>query len=485
MVLLSPRSFRKLSSVSSAAFLFLLASVTSAQAQVDGPIEWSQFQGGSGHTGQTPVEPGGPPPPYRVRWVLPAPDGTSLSGAVISGGIAVTVGREGVYAVELATGEIAWEVARPGGPLSLPGLGRADGARILLYLEGPPKAQERSASPTASPSPEEDVEAARGSLLVALDLEGPSERWRLALGETARSGVTIDGDVAYVGDQAGIVHAVSIDDGSELWTSDVGGRADIPLAVGDGHVYVVSRDVDEGRVLITALSSEDGERAWGISPQIGSTAVSAPAVVDGGVIVGTADRLVQLLDADDGEQRWSALALSLFSPISSPASGGDVFIADIGGGLYRLDASDGSRRWGFQFNELILRSSPVVSNRAVLVGLNDGRLVAVSTETGRLVWESEATQGLVGTIALTRDTIVAVKGGPEAGLIAFEPDPDGTLIDVQSPTELALGTTLARVGLAAAAVFAAVFIPALLARRRFGGALPPADDGPEVTEEDE
>jgi hypothetical protein len=72
--------------------------------------------------------------------------------------------------------------------------------------------------------------------------------------------------------------------------------------------------------------------------------------------------------------------------------------------------------------------------------------------------------------------VIAVKGGRSAGLIAFEHDPDGTLVDVPSPTELDVGTTLSRYGLAAVFVFAVAFVPGLLARRRFGSATEGSDE---------
>ncbi|HEX6230217.1 MAG TPA: PQQ-binding-like beta-propeller repeat protein [Actinomycetota bacterium] len=458
----------------------VLLSLSVARAQSRAP-EWSQFQGSPAHAGETSAADGGPAPPYRVRWTLPAPDGTSLSGAAIVGSTAVTVGREAVYGVDLASGEVVWEVERDEGPLSVPAVGEADGRIVLLYLEGPPAGATPSPTPTPTPtptpSPGSEEPADVGSSLVALDIEDRAERWRADLGAVARSGVTVDAGTAYVSDQAGVVHAVGLD-GVERWTAQVGGRADLPLATGDGHVYAVSRDPDERRVAITALAVEDGERLWRVSPQIGSTAVSAPAAVDGGVVVGTADRLVRKLGADDGEERWNSLALSLFSPVSSPATGGGaVLVADIGGGLYLLDPGDGSRRWGFQFNELILRSSPVRSGGVALVGLNDGRLGAVDLETGRLVWRGGPTPGLVGTIAVSGDAVVAVKGGPEAGLIAFEHDPAATLVDAPSPTELALGTTLARASLAALAVFVVAYGLGLLGRRRFGDAFGPEEVG--------
>ena len=141
-----------------------------------------------------------------------------------------------------------------------------------------------------------------------------------------------------------------------------------------------------------------------------------------------------------------------------------VFAADIAGGLYRLDVADGGRRWSFHLNEVVLRSSPVVSGSSLL-GLSDGRLVALDVASGHLVWESAASAGLVGTIALSSDSVIAVKGGRDAGLIAFEHDPQGRLVDVPSPTQLDAGTTLTRWALAAVIVFAVAFLPGIWATR--------------------
>ena len=159
--------------------------------------------------------------------------------------------------------------------------------------------------------------------------------------------------------------------------------------------------------------------------------------------------------------------LSLFSPATSLAFDDEsVFAADIAGGLYRLDVADGGRRWSFHLNEVVLRSSPVVSGSSLLLGLSDGRLVALDVASGHLVWESAASAGLVGTIALSSDSVIAVKGGRDAGLIAFEHDPQGRLVDVPSPTQLDAGTTLTRWALAAVIVFAVAFLPGIWATRR-------------------
>ncbi|MEX0743401.1 MAG: PQQ-binding-like beta-propeller repeat protein [Actinomycetota bacterium] len=479
-------------------------------AQESGAGVWSQFQGGSEHRG---VLAEGPEPPYRIRWTFPAPEDEALSGAVIVEDLAISVGEQAVYAVDLLTGELAWEIPRTGGPISTPAIAMGNRTTVL-YLEGPGGADATSpaastsaspsaASPTSSPSPADDDDD-DGSVLVALDLADQTERWRAALGEESRSGVTVEADTAYVGDEDGMVYAIALADGEIRWTSDLaegsaaegatgatgceafeGGAVDVPIGVAEDRVIVVGRNVDGGAVAVGALSASTGECTWRVFPQLGSSAISAPAAAEGIVVVGSADRFVRGLAAEDGQERWSALALSLFSPFSAPASPpGTVYVADLGGGLYRLDAGDGARVWSYQFNEVIL-GSPVVSGDTVLLGLNDGRLVALDAASGHLVFQEGTGPGRLGGLALAPDAIVAEKGGRDAGLIAFERDPEGRLVDVPSPTELDAPTTLSRVGLAALVVIAALSVPGIFLRRRFGATLPELEGAEDDEHEDD
>lgn len=474
-----------------AAVLGLAALATAAfagTASAQGSAPWPQFQGGPSHSGALAD---GPQPPFRVRWTLPAPAGDALSPAVVAEDSAVTLGSEAVYVVDLASGEARELAPRAGGPLSSPALAEIEGATLVLYLEGPAADEGASPSPTlspgtdatGSPTPSPDAEGEDVSSLVAVDLGTGEERWRAPLAGIARSGVAVDGETAFVGDATGTMYAVRVASGDILWTASLGGRVDTPLAVAEGAVYAIARDHDASRVTIGAFDATSGERRWPPkSLQANSTAGSAPAAGEGVVVVGAADRFVRALSLDAGEERWSSLALSLFSPSTSPAlTGGSLYVVDVGGGVYRLDADDGERGWSHQLNEVVLRSSPVLSGDTLLLGLSDGRLVALETERGHLVWQSEPSAGLLGTIALAPDAVIVVKGGEEAGLVAFEHDPDGTLVDVPSPSELDLGTTLSRYALAAVIVFAVAFVPGALLRRRRGDAAP-AGDAPEETE---
>jgi eukaryotic-like serine/threonine-protein kinase len=471
-----------LASASVAAILVTPPLLGAGATAQEGAI-WSQYQGGPAHQGYAPD---GPQPPFRVRWALPAPAGASLSAAVIEGSVAITVGEEAVYGIDVVSGDVAWQIPRSGGSLSVPAIGTdSEGRRVLVYVEGPagtisgttspsptvsPAASPTgaTASPPSSPSPAGGQEEV--STVVAVQLGNRKERWRTPLEDISHSGVTIDGTGVFVGDRAGGVYALSLDDGSVTWTERVGGRADTSIAVADGNAYVVARDADTPRVIIAAFDAATGERSWSpLSLQVSSTAGSAPAAGGGSLFLGSADRRVRALDASNGVERWSALVLSVFSPATALAFDGSVvFAADVSGGLYALDASDGARRWSFHVNETVLRSAPVVSGSSMLVGLANGSMVAIDVRTGHLVWRSPVTPGLIGSIALSSDTVIAVKGGRNAGLIAFEHDPDGTLLDEPSPTRFEAGTSLSRWLIAAALVFGIALALGVLARRRFG-----------------
>lgn len=463
-----------------------------AAAQESRPAGWPQFQGGPGHDG---FRDDGPEPPYRVRWSVPDPSGDRLSPAILVGDLAVTVGPEAVYGVDLADGAIAWQIPRQGGPLSAPAVGSAAGADVLVYLEGPAATSAGEPSPTASPTTDVTAPTSPGTAgddddapvteLVGVTLGDRTERWRVRLEAISRTGVTIDGDTVYVGDQGGTLSAFSIADGTVRWSNTVTGRIDTPVAVADGSVFVVARDSEGARVALVSFDAATGERSWPpFTVPASSTAGSAPSAADGRLFVGSADRVIRAVSTDDGTEAWASLVLSLFSPATAPALGdGSVFAADFGGGLYRLDVADGDRTWSHQLNEVILRGAPVVSGDAVLVGLSDGRLVAVDAGSGHLVWQRDLTEGSLGAIAIADDVVIAVTGGPEAGLVALENDPEGTLIDVPSPTEFDPRATFALYAAAAAIVFVLAFVPGVYARRRFGSTIGSTDEAADAGDE--
>lgn len=468
---------RTFSRAALAALALLCLSGLPATAQ-EGGFAWSQFQGGPGHPGTAQEAPA---PPYRQLWRFTPPEG-ALSAAVIGDDLAIAVGQRAVYALDLVTGDLAWEVPRDGGPLSPPALGAAGDRRVLVYLEGPPEDDGGSPTPTPSPSPTPSTSPTDGaspgaatSDLVAIDLADRSELWRTTLQRRSRSGVTIDGDRAYVADDQGTIYAVELDGGTVAWTADAAGRVESPGAVADGVVYVVAQAEDEPRVEVLALDAQSGEPVW---PRFSTSGYLASAVSAGdGAVVVAVDRSVRAFGAQTGRVRWEALVHGLFWPVSAPTADADaVLVVDESGGLYRIDASDGGRTWEHQTNERIVRSSPVVAGGAVVVGLSTGELAAFDASSGDLVSTTPATPGYLGAIALSPDVLVAVKGGGGPGLVAFEHDPEAGLERRVSPTVPDAGVLVGAFALAAILAGAAILVPFRVLRGRIGPAFTREED---------
>jgi hypothetical protein len=145
--------------------------------------------------------------------------------------------------------------------------------------------------------------------------------------------------------------------------------------------------------------------------------------------------------------------------------------------VYRFDERTGDRKWEFQFpSSNTLAGSPLLSGRWVFFGTADGTVGAVDVESGHLVWKVRFAGGGAGALAPAGDRLLVPILNREGGIVALEPDPEGHLIDEESPTTLHVPVALANFAIAAALVMVAVLglfrLLSLSARRR-------GDGGPE------
>jgi outer membrane protein assembly factor BamB len=443
-----------------------VASEQAVTMSTAGSSEWPQFQGGPQHLGT--LDSSTLVPPLRRVWRFDAPEKErGLSPPVIHGGLVIAVGREGVYAVHIEDGTLAWQLSRAGG-VSTPAPAIADAGHrtVLLFTDG---------------------ERAKDSRLRAYDAETQKHLWNAPLDDVSTSGVSVDGDRAFVGDRSGTLYAVDVRSGKVAWKFRGSGVVRAPPAIEGGRVFAVAESSTGGAELV-GINEETGKRSWTFSPTQPSQLAASPTVSKGTVIVGFTDRSVYAINGETGAERWTAPMASAASPLSAAAtvgvgSGEDVVVAgtlplSAGTGLYRLAGQTGERRWWFQFDSFSLLGSPVAVGRFVLLGLKDGRVVAVNAETGREVWIGSTGAGAVGAFALTSgDLAVASKAGAHGGLVGLGPDPSGRLIDVQSPTVLHLGTSLLNYALALLAVGGGVIVLATAIRRLRGRGQPRPGQG--------
>jgi outer membrane protein assembly factor BamB len=481
-----------------AAAVLVLATLSAAPAWAQSAASWPQFQGGAAHTGSLTD---GAAPPYRQAWRFdPGLTGRfGVSAPVLEGDLAVTVGPRAVYGVDLGTGEASWQIARAYGPVAVPAIAPAGEGSALIYTEGygpnPPSDAYSSptasaSTPTATSTPVTTPGASEGgnvdfdSRVVAVDLQTREPLWDapVDLQAVSRTGVTVDGDTAYVGDDDGIVTAIDTATGAVRWTYDAPGPVSTTVAVGAGVVVVSTQPRTAEPAIVLAVHASDGSEAWRFQPTTLPFIATVPAIADGVVYLGSSDRTgsrARALSAEDGSELWATPVNSQFAPFTALVPTPDlVYAVDFYGQAHAFDTATGDPRWDFALNTFVVRTVPVLSGPSLLVTTTKGSLLAIDTDSHELVARATAVgpQGYLGAMALTGELVVAVEGGHHPGLVAFAHDPETSLFAEPSPTVLVPGRMLVN--------FAITALPLLvlfgLAGRWLLGRLGPAfadDDG--------
>ncbi|SFG57612.1 Outer membrane protein assembly factor BamB, contains PQQ-like beta-propeller repeat [Halopelagius inordinatus] len=216
--------------------------------------------------------------------------------------------------------------------------------------------------------------------VVAVDREG-SERWRLRT-EPDVGVPTAVGNTVFV-EESNLTRAVDAETGVVNWRYRRGyGFPHVSPAVRDGRVYVGGR-----RFL--ALDAATGERLWRTDEEM--PAVQTCSATAGRVVAsnGYAENGGGLfcLDAADGSVRWEADV----APTHDPAAVGErrCFSVDDEGALSAVSTADGSVQWTrarAADGDRSRYEQPVLADGVVLVGGANAPLRAFDRETGETAW---------------------------------------------------------------------------------------------------
>ncbi len=172
-----------------------------------------------------------------------------------------------------------------------------------------------------------------------------------------------------------------------LWQASVGGTEDYDFtpSVEGKAVYAASQTGD-----VSKLDAQTGKPVWRIST--GEKLSGGAGAGDGLVLVGTPKGMVLAFDQNSGKPLWKAKLAS--EVLSAPRTFGGVVVVRSGDSrIYGLDAADGKRRWVYEraTPTLSLRSSAgIVIDEAgiAFVGFAGGKLVALNSADGKVVWEA-------------------------------------------------------------------------------------------------
>jgi outer membrane protein assembly factor BamB len=207
--------------------------------------------------------------------------------------------------------------------------------------------------------------------------------WSRGLGQLIEFPAVVWNGFAYIGNQHGTIHAISMRSGKVAWQHDTPGAprmASSPAVDGEevvyhtmgGHVYVLDR--------------LNGHLKW--SYNAGSAIESSPVVVHGTDYFGSASGRMYALDLRRHKLRWSRY---LGAKITSSAAieHGRLFIGDYAGRLWALSPATGATRWTGSVNGKIY-GTPAVAHGRVFVPSSTGNSLTAFTTSGRYLWRDTA-----------------------------------------------------------------------------------------------
>lgn len=172
-----------------------------------------------------------------------------------------------------------------------------------------------------------------------------------------------------------------------VWSRWPLGRLAGGLAL-DPHYHEQRIYLADGRGWVKALDAADGSQIW--QRKLGEPLSAGPVAAAGRLLVADRKGGFYALDIQDGEQLWQS---ELGSEIlAAPRQARGVVIARAGNGkVYGLEAESGEQLWAFERAvpplTLRQRSAPAVAGSSVVVGLENGRLVALDATDGSVKWE--------------------------------------------------------------------------------------------------
>lgn len=222
-----------------------------------------------------------------------------------------------------------------------------------------------------------------------------------------------------------------------IWTAPIGNisvyhRKQLPATAFDGRVYVANA---EGEVGVLEVST--GKLIW--SNDLNVAIVAGPGVGQDLIVVTTDNAEIIALDRKSGSVRWRTTVSSIV--IATPViNNGKVFVQSINAKLTALNAETGARIWVAERDipALTLRGTakPLVLVDKVITGFANGKLVAMNKATGKTLWETvvavpngrtdlERMVDIDGLIAVNGDVVYAVSYQGRIAAISTE---DGNII---------------------------------------------------------
>jgi len=203
--------------------------------------------------------------------------------------------------------------------------------------------------------------------LYCLDADSGELLWRLAAdGPVHCSPSYIDGAVAVAGCD-GFLRFVSVEDGKEAASFEIGGQiASTPAVEGEVLFFGTMNET------VLAINWKKRGLIWSYrNPERSFPYYSSPAVAEGLVVIGGRDKTLRAFHRHTGNVAWTFRAKARID--SSPVvAGGVVYVGSHDGRVYGVDLQSGERVWEYVLGSATAASPAVADGRLVIASSGGG-----------------------------------------------------------------------------------------------------------------
>ena len=318
-------------------------------------------------------------PVGRVLWSQDLGEAT-LSAPVVADGVVYIGGHVKILALDGETGRIIWE-RKTTGPVDS-SVTVAGDSLYVGFLD---------------------------RRLVALTLETGETRWEFKTGGHITSSAIVAKGIVYAGSWDGSIYALDAASGDRIWRYETGGPVRLQPAIHEGMLVAAASD---GKLyILDARTGQDRFRfrtpkSGTASPVVANELAYLPAA---GTLYALDTSAREIPGQYQFKKLWAQGYLwqvpgvprppaqqssrwrfapegSSSSIVAAPAiAEGAIFMGDLQGNFYAVDALTGMGLWEFQA-EGGISASPVVAGDQVYFGTRDGFLYALNRFDGEVNW---------------------------------------------------------------------------------------------------
>jgi outer membrane protein assembly factor BamB len=173
-----------------------------------------------------------------------------------------------------------------------------------------------------------------------------------------------------------------------LWTADIGSDIEddflkLVPTIYENQLYTAS---PKGHLRIFNLSDGQRIREYKIDISISG----GPGVGEGLILVGSTKGEVVALSETEGTELWRTQLSSEILAVPR-INQGIVVVRTLDGKLFGIDSSNGNRLWIYESRVPLLTlrgtSSPLIEQNFIFAGFDNGRIVVLELQTGKVRWE--------------------------------------------------------------------------------------------------